>query len=351
MQSILFDKLTFGYRKNQPIFKDLTFTVTNKSVKDDGYVVMLMGSSGSGKSTLLRLILGIERPGTGSVEFAAEPVISYLPQEAVLFDHLSALANARYFASVAHYKARFDEQLFKELAASLQIEDVLKSSTPVAQLSGGQKQRLSLLRALSIRPDILLLDEPTNGLDADVKLLFLTKLREIIRAFNLLVVYVTHHKLEAEILADEVIFLSKNRRKGYIDRVYQDKLIDFIEHPPLAEAVRVFKYPQPNLLKCRLEGRQLLLSEGADADHFMISVNSSDIAYTTTRGLRVMTAVENTLYVNLRLEGTGNLITVERRDYIDSGFVTLSGIFTMYDSDGNAGGKINIHKNEVADEE
>jgi ABC-type multidrug transport system ATPase subunit len=351
MQSILFDKLSFGYRKDQPIFEELTFTISNKAVKDDGYVVMLMGGSGSGKSTLLKLILGIERPRAGKIDFAGGPVISYLPQEAVLFDHLSAMANARYFATTAHYKTRFDEQLFRELAASLQIEDVLGSSTPVAQLSGGQKQRLSLLRALSIRPDILLLDEPTNGLDADVKLLFLTKLREIIRAFNLLVVYVTHHKLEAEILGDEIVFLDKNRQRGYIDRVYQDKLIDFIERPPLAEAVKVFKYPQPNLLKCRLDGRQLLLSGDDGADHFMISVSSSDIAYTANGGYRVVTAVENALYVNIQLEAAGNLITVERRGYRDSGFVTLSGIFTMYDHNGNAGGKLSIQKNELVDEE
>jgi ABC-type sugar transport system ATPase subunit len=261
------------------------------------------------------------------------------------------MANARYFASVTNYKKRFDEQLFKELATSLQIQDVLDSSTSVAQLSGGQKQRLSLLRALSIRPDILLLDEPTNGLDADVKLLFLTKLREIIRAFNLLVIYVTHHKLEAEILADEIIFLSKNKQKGYIDRIYQDKLIDFIESPPLAEAVKVFKYPQPNLVKCRLDGRRLLLSGEDGADNFMISVGSSDITYSASGGYRIVTAIENALYINIQLEVAGNLITVERRDYRDSEFVTLSGIFTMYDHNGNACGRLNIRKNEVEDEE
>src|ERR1700757_1505652 len=108
MQSIQFNQLTFGYQKGLPIFKDLSLTIANRSADKKGYVVSLMGSSGSGKSTLLRLLLGIEKPTKGSFSFGRYYVISYLPQEAVLFEHLSSEANSRYFKSVSHYRDRFD---------------------------------------------------------------------------------------------------------------------------------------------------------------------------------------------------------------------------------------------------
>src|ERR1700761_9223999 len=107
MQSIKFENVGFGYRKGQKIFRDLSFGISNSYFSGNGYVVVLMGASGSGKSTLLKLMLQTEKPQEGQVVFGTQPVMSYLPQEPVLFDHLSPLNNARYFSTIAHYKGRF----------------------------------------------------------------------------------------------------------------------------------------------------------------------------------------------------------------------------------------------------
>ena len=209
MKSLSFNNISFGYNHDTPIFKDLNLEIKAKQ----GHVVALMGASGSGKSTLLKLILENEKPQTGSIKFdMSNPVIAYLPQEPVLFEHLTPMQNARYFQRSSYYKKHFNENLFWELITSLNIQDVLEKSKSVLELSGGQRQRLSLLRALSIQPDLLLLDEPTNGLDATVKLQFLNKLREVVLKYGLMVIYVTHHKLETELIADEVIYISSNSK-------------------------------------------------------------------------------------------------------------------------------------------
>ncbi len=348
MQLVAFNNLKFGYQKDHPIFYDLSFDIKNASANKEGFVVALMGISGSGKSTLLKLILNIERPQSGSISFFGQPVISYLPQESILFEHLSPFENARYFSTISYYKNRFDKQLFNELAQSLQIDDILKTAKSIAQLSGGQKQRIALLRALSIKPDILLLDEPTNGLDADVKLLFLSKLKEIVIAYNLLVIYVTHHKLEAEIVADEIIFLSKNQQTGFIDRVYQNSLLNFVKQPPLLEAVKVFKYPQPNLLKCKIENNCLVLCNGDNG--FTISVHSAQINYSKDNGFRVETIIENALYVTMKFVGSHNLITVDRQHFQNVSNVSLSGIFITYDSNGNSNGSLTLRDNNLIHE-
>ena len=169
MKFISFENITFGYRKNDPIFKDLSFKISG-SDSGRGHVIALMGASGTGKSTLFKLILQTEKIQNGAISFdKKEPVIAYLPQEPVLFEHLSPKQNARYFERSSYFKKRFNESLYNELIHSLNIDDVLKETRSVLEMSGGQRQRLSLLRALSIQPDFLLLDEPTTGLDAEGK--------------------------------------------------------------------------------------------------------------------------------------------------------------------------------------
>lgn len=341
--SISIEDLTFGYLKDRPIFKDLGFEIKHPG-GSGGRVVALMGASGSGKSTLLKLLLKIEEPAKGQIRFGGDPVLAYVPQEPVLFEHLTALDNARYFSSAKAFRDRFDQELFAELARSLQLDEVLNGSGSVLALSGGQKQRISLLRAMSIRPDILLLDEPTTGLDAEVKLLFLSKVRAIADRFGLLVIYVTHHKLEAELLADEVVFLSKDPQTQTISQIVRGELVEFIDAPPLLDAVKVFRYPQPNLLTCRIAEGQLQLAD-QEKDAFTINVMPGQAVFSAHAGFAIEQRTENALYTNLKLKGTPALLTFPRTQIKPGNYLQLTGEFITYDLSGFAGSKITIQEN------
>ncbi|MBL0128447.1 MAG: ABC transporter ATP-binding protein [Flavobacteriales bacterium] len=246
MTGLRFHKLSFAYPRQAELFSEVDLDLTGQA--DQSSVVALMGPSGSGKSTLLRLLLGLEKPTSGSIAFEPSlPVISYVPQEPVLFEHLPVEHNARYFSLAGAHRDRFDEALYEQLVTDLGLSDIVTAKRPVTQLSGGQRQRLSMLRALSVRPDVLLLDEPCNGLDAAVKRAFLISLRKIAERSKLRVIYVTHHVAEAEMVVDEVLYLAPVQGQNNV-RVLHTTMSAFLQAPPTVDAALAHGFPATNVL-------------------------------------------------------------------------------------------------------
>jgi len=308
--TITFDNVSFYYNKGNAIFDSLNFTVGIPEASK-GRIVALMGASGCGKSTLLKLILKVEQVSKGRIIVQpSQPVIAYLPQEPVLFEHLSPMKNAMYFSSATSYKKRFDLKVFKSLAGYLNMESVLEKHS-VLQLSGGEKQRLSLLRALSIRPDILLLDEPTTGLDADVKLQFLNKLREIVLYQNLLVIYVTHQKIETEVIADEIVYLHRKNHTTAISNIFHQPVSDFKKSPPVIEALKIFSYPRINFLKFEMIGEEISVAKRGSDSFFYLRVEDENIVFSVVQGSPFKIVSRNSLYCLIEIGDTGQLLSVD----------------------------------------
>ncbi|MGF7078855.1 ABC transporter ATP-binding protein [Mucilaginibacter sp. UYCu711] len=283
MKGINITGLSFTYNSRIKIFENFGWQLTLSP--GSGNVTAIMGPSGAGKSTLLKLLLGIEKPQTGTIVMQpANPVIAYVPQEPVLFEHLSVKDNARYFSFAGAYKNRFDEKLYKELIISLDLEEVIVRTKNVTVLSGGQKQRLSLLRALSIKPDFLLLDEPCNGLDAEVKRSFLNKLREITIKLNLAVLYITHHKLEAQLIADDIVYLTPNKIKDCITEPIIGSIQQFLQAPPILEAANVFRFPDVKILPVtKDENGNTKIAKFKDATQYWL-IEENNILITSSEG-------------------------------------------------------------------
>jgi ABC-type sugar transport system ATPase subunit len=260
MTSIVFDKVSFGYSDGLPIFQELTVRLVGGDSEGIGRLVAIMGPSGSGKTTFLRLVSGVERPRFGSLSISpSNASVSYLQQEPVLFEHLSRKENARYFTLVQSTKSQFDELTFQRLSVKLKLTPVLEAPGGMDEMSGGERQRLSLLRALSIRPRILLLDEPCTGLDVGVKLEFLQMLREVVDEFGLLALYVTHHAEEADLVADDLLYLSPNGRDAGASATLLPTEEAF-EHPPSVEAAQASMSPAGNVITCSVEGSGIVTS-------------------------------------------------------------------------------------------
>ena len=120
----------------------------------------IMGPSGCGKTTLLRILLGLEKADSGTVEGMPEKK-SAVFQEDRLCDNLTARTNIR-LVSPEKDPAELDKWLYYlGLGASME--------QPVREYSGGMRQRVSLLRALWAEYDILFLDEPMKGLDEEMR--------------------------------------------------------------------------------------------------------------------------------------------------------------------------------------
>jgi len=178
----------------------------------------IFGPSGAGKTSLLDLIAGLRRAPSAFIQldnrvltdtasgFNVPPHhrgIGYVPQDLALFPHLSVRQNLLYGCK----SGGADDPLFglDHVLEVLEIQPL--ASRGVTELSGGEKQRVALARALLASPRLLLLDEPLASLDAPLKAKIIPYLTRIRDEFRIPMLCVTHDRLEALALADEIVVL------------------------------------------------------------------------------------------------------------------------------------------------
>ena len=167
-----------------------------------GTSLALMGESGSGKSTLLHLIAGLDRPDSGRIEVAGEPLtgrneadlarwrregIGLVFQQYNLISSLTVGANLAFQARLA---GRNDPAWNARLADRLGLGALLQRYPE--QLSGGQQQRVAIGRALAGRPSLVLADEPTGSLDEASSDTVLDLLLELVGEAGSTLLMVTH---------------------------------------------------------------------------------------------------------------------------------------------------------------
>ena len=202
-----------------------------------GSLTALLGPSGGGKSTLLRIIAGLERPDSGTVEIAGEDSTALPPQRRnvgfvfqhyAAFKHMSVRRNVAFGLEIRkrpkdEIRARVDELL--KLVHLEQFADRLPS-----QLSGGQRQRMALARALAVEPAVMLLDEPFGALDAKVRKELRDWLRRLHDEVHVTTVFVTHDQEEAMDVADEIVVINDGvlEQVGTPDDLYDRPANDFV---------------------------------------------------------------------------------------------------------------------------
>ena len=130
---------------------------------EKGELFALIGPDGAGKTTFFRLVAGVIRPTSGTIERSTTVPFGLVPQRFSLYEDLTVDENldlrARLY-SVPESHARERAKDLLERVGMARFGSRLGSA-----LSGGMKQKLALVAALLTRPDLLLLDEPTTGVD------------------------------------------------------------------------------------------------------------------------------------------------------------------------------------------
>ena len=171
---------------------------------DDGEIFGIIGYSGAGKSTLIRLLNGLEKPTSGTVDINGQKITAIKGADlrkarqkvSMIFQHFNLLwsrtvqENIEFPLEIAGVPQAKRELRVKELVELVGLDG--REGAYPSQLSGGQKQRVGIARALANDPEVLLCDEATSALDPETTDAILDLLVDINKRLGLTIVLITH---------------------------------------------------------------------------------------------------------------------------------------------------------------
>ena len=185
--------------------------------------LVLFGPSGCGKTTVLRLLAGLEVPDKGEIRIDGRVVatagknlvppekrdLGMVFQDLALWPHMTAQQNLMFGLNARSVPKREAHVRVRELLERVGLD--YRIDAKPHQLSGGEQQRVALARALVTRPSILLMDEPLSSLDDERKRAIASDLLGLQSQFGFTLIYVTHDRGEADMLASRICELSDGR--------------------------------------------------------------------------------------------------------------------------------------------
>ena len=189
-----------------------------------GHIAVIIGGSGAGKTTLLKVLIGLDKPTSGSIYVDGVDIVplgdtamnrvrrkfGMVFQYSALLDSLSVMDNVA-FPLREHTKLRSREikQRVLDKLSILGLEGV-ENRFP-SQLSGGMRKRVGLARALMLEPEIIMYDEPTSGLDPLSCRLVDQLIADTRDRFGVTSIVISHDMTGALQIADDIHMLSEGR--------------------------------------------------------------------------------------------------------------------------------------------
>jgi len=191
-----------------------------------GEFVTISGQNGAAKTTLLKLMLGLLKPWSGTVELARRNAegsklsIGYVPQQIAAFNVAFPSTITEFVRSGRYAQGswlrrmnREDRRMTEKAIRQVGMWEFRRRK--IGELSGGQKQKVCIARAIAQEPDLLVLDEPTTGMDQESRLGLYRLLQAQVKEHGRTVVMVTHNLSEVEDYLDRRITLERKEDGGW----------------------------------------------------------------------------------------------------------------------------------------
>jgi len=180
----------------------------------EGSILGFIGANGAGKSTTIRILMGLVRQDSGSVEVlgrrmpaeqtAAKLDIGYVSEDMRLYGAATLAWHMDFIASIyPRWNQTYADALLRRFD--------LKPQQKIKGLSHGQRVKAALLLALAREPRLLLLDEPTTGLDPVARGEVLAELMAVLTDEHRTILFSSHNTLDVEQISDRIAFIDRGR--------------------------------------------------------------------------------------------------------------------------------------------
>ncbi len=216
MDAIVIDKLSKTHRPAWPWQQAVTTLHEVSLSVGYGEIFGFLGPNGAGKTTTMKIVLGLMRATTGTVELLGRPAldvdvhksIGYLPESPYFYDYLTAEEFLWFYGRLGQVNPSDLQQRIPTLLAQVGLTEA--RYRPLRKFSKGMLQRIGLAQALIHNPQLVMLDEPMSGLDPVGR----KDVRDIIlglRDQGKTIFFSTHIISDVEMICDRVGILAKGR--------------------------------------------------------------------------------------------------------------------------------------------
>lgn len=192
------DKISLSFTEKK-LLENVSLTIST------GEKIGIVGVNGTGKSTLLKILAGETEPSAGTISLAKNTTISYLSQNPVFDDKLTA---------IEYVLSGFDVHKFPkehEAVTVLNKLGVTNHTGKLGEMSGGQRRRVAIAKALIFPCEILILDEPTNHIDNQGAIY----LEEYLQKYKGAILMVTHDRYFLDRVSNKIIEIDKGNLYSY----------------------------------------------------------------------------------------------------------------------------------------
>ena len=208
---------------------------------NEGDFLCVVGTSGSGKTTMMKMINGLLTPDKGELLISGKNIkdediislrrkIGYAIQGNGLFPHMTVTENIGYVPKLEGVDDKAIEDIVDKMLKLVGLSADIKEKYP-NDLSGGQQQRVGLARAYANSPLILLMDEPFGAVDSITRYQLQKDLKEIHKATNCTIVFITHDIQEAFKLGTHILVMDEGKIQQYgtTDEVWNNPANNFVK--------------------------------------------------------------------------------------------------------------------------
>jgi phospholipid/cholesterol/gamma-HCH transport system ATP-binding protein len=198
--------------------------------------VVVLGRSGTGKSVLIKIVCGLLKPDSGTVNVLGKNVatlkdkelrelrlqVGFSFQSSALYDSMTVRENLA-FPLVRNAKHLSKKEVTLEIESMLENVGLSQTINQMpSELSGGQRKRIGIARTLILHPQIMLYDEPTSGLDP-ITCIEINNLINLVRhKFNTTSIIITHDLTCAKATGDKIAMMYDGKfiKQGTFEEVF-----------------------------------------------------------------------------------------------------------------------------------